>query len=614
MSLDRLQTEARNPASTNLDELTPLEIVRLMNREDGRAVEAVCSQAEVIAEAIEQIADRLRAGGRLVYGGAGTSGRLGVLDATECPPTFNSPVGQVVGIIAGGPAALTRAVEGAEDHPEFGEQDLKAIGFSSKDIFLGIATSGRTPYVIGACHYAHSVGAATIGLVCNTESELDGHVDLMIRPVVGPEVLSGSTRLKAGTATKLVLNTLTTGAMVRLGKCFGNLMVDLRATNVKLKARTNRIVRTITGLDEAAASELLDRCGGELKTALVAQQAGVSADDARAKLAEHGGRVGEVLHAFGRPDDTGVAEDLVIGIDGGGSTTVALLATATEVIGRGEAGPSNMQAVGVTRAFKAIEDAVAAAFAESGRPTATVRAAVLGLAGADRQQEQAMVRSWAERIGLASQIEVVNDAQLLLAAGTPEGWGIALVAGTGSIAFGRTRDGRVGRAGGWGYLLGDEGSAYALVMNALQEVAHAADGRGPPTVLTERLLAAIGGERPMDLIPAVYRGGWDRAALAGLAPLILQAAEEGDAVASRSVSQGAHQLALTVAAAAMRLELPPDGLPLAVTGGTLLNSEHYRQNVLQGLDRLGIHADPVTLVHEPAEGGVRLARQKAPRS
>ena len=416
----------------------------------------------------------------------------------------------MLGIIAGGPAALTRAVEGAEDHPEFGEQDLKALNFSDKDVFVGIATSGRTPYVIGACQYARSVGGAAIGLVCNTESEMDPHVDLMIRPVVGPEVLSGSTRLKAGTATKLILNTLTTGAMVRLGKCYGNLMVDLRATNTKLKARTNRIVRTITGLKEPDAAALLDRCEGELKTALIAHQASVAPDEARAKFAEHGGRVGEVLRSLGRSSESGIAADLVMGIDGGGSTTVALVATATEIIGRGEAGPSNMQAVGVTRAFNAIEDAVAAAFAAAGRTPATVRHAVLGLAGADRPQEQALVRSWAEQFGLAKEVDVVNDAQLLFAAGTPEGWGIALVAGTGSIAFGRTPEGKLGRAGGWGYLLGDEGSAYALVMSALQEVVHAADGRGPPTVLTDRLLWAMGGHKPMDLIPAVYRGGWDR--------------------------------------------------------------------------------------------------------
>src|SRR5439155_11899905 len=228
--LDHLQTEGRNPSSSNLDELTALEIVRLMNAADAAVAAAVATQAEAIARAIDVIADRLRRGGRLVYVGAGTSGRLGVLDATECPPTFNAPPGQVIGIIAGGPAALTLAVEGAEDHPEFGEQDLKALNFTSQDVFVGIATSGRTPYVLGAADYARRVGAATIGLACNTDAELGAHVDLMIQPVVGPEVLSGSTRLKAGTATKLVLNMLSTGAMVRLGKCYGNLMVDLRAT------------------------------------------------------------------------------------------------------------------------------------------------------------------------------------------------------------------------------------------------------------------------------------------------------------------------------------------------------------------------------------------------
>src|SRR5262249_51918129 len=242
-AVDHLETEGRNRASERRDELTPLEFVRLVNSEDRRVIEAVASQEGPIARAIEVIADRLRQGGRLVYAGAGTSGRLGVLDATECPPTFNSPPGQVVGIIAGGYAALTQAVEGAEDRPELAEQDLQALQFSAKDVLVGIATSGRTPYVLGAVEYAKRLGAYTMGLSCNVHSDLIPHVDLAITPVVGPEVLSGSTRLKAGTATKLVLNMLTTGAMVRLGKSFGNLMVDLRATNSKLRARTNRIVR-----------------------------------------------------------------------------------------------------------------------------------------------------------------------------------------------------------------------------------------------------------------------------------------------------------------------------------------------------------------------------------
>src|SRR5262245_31054099 len=203
--LDHLQTEGRNPAAARLDELSALEIVRLMNAEDAQVAAAVATQAEAIARAIDVIADRLRQGGRLVYVGAGTSGRLGVLDATECPPTFNAPPGQVVGLIAGGPEALTRAVEGSEDHPEFAERDLAALRVSPKDIVAGIATSGRTPYVLGAVAYARRQGIFTIGISCNTESELTPVVDLAITPVVGPEIVSGSTRLKAGTATKLVL-------------------------------------------------------------------------------------------------------------------------------------------------------------------------------------------------------------------------------------------------------------------------------------------------------------------------------------------------------------------------------------------------------------------------
>ncbi|HEX4607288.1 MAG TPA: N-acetylmuramic acid 6-phosphate etherase, partial [Urbifossiella sp.] len=216
--MDHLQTEARNPASAGLDELSAFQFVRLMAAEDGKVAPAVASQAAAIARAVEVAAERVREGGRLVYIGAGTSGRLGVLDASECPPTFNAPPGLVVGVIAGGASALTRAVEGAEDHPETAAADLAAVGLSAADVLVGIATSGRTPYVLGAVEYARRVGAFTVGLSCNPDSDLAPKVDLAITPVVGPEVLSGSTRLKSGTATKLVLNMISTGVMVRLGK------------------------------------------------------------------------------------------------------------------------------------------------------------------------------------------------------------------------------------------------------------------------------------------------------------------------------------------------------------------------------------------------------------
>lgn len=293
--LNHLTTEQRNPNSESIDQLNALEIVQLVNREDAKIAAAVAAQAEVIAEAIETIVARMRRGGRLLYIGAGTSGRLGVLDAAECPPTFNTPPELVVGIIAGGTEALTRAIEGAEDHPEYADRDLQNYRLSESDVLVGIATSGRTPYVIGGLDYARKMGAATIGLSCNQDSELAKVAQCMITPVVGPEVISGSTRMKAGTATKMVLNMLTTGTMVRLGKTYGNLMVDLRATNQKLMERSRRIVSMLTGSSDEQAESLLDRCDGEVKTAIVAQSRHVDAETARRLLKRADGHLRRAL-------------------------------------------------------------------------------------------------------------------------------------------------------------------------------------------------------------------------------------------------------------------------------------------------------------------------------
>jgi N-acetylmuramic acid 6-phosphate etherase len=610
--LDHLETEARNPASTNLDELTPLELVRLMNREDARVIPAIASQAEAIARAIEVLAERLRAGGRLVYAGAGTSGRLGVLDATECPPTFSAAPGQVVGVIAGGTKALTQAVEGAEDRPELAEHDLETLTLCARDVLVAIATSGRTPYVLGAVGYAKRQGAYTIGLSCNPESEVSKEADLAITPVVGPEVLSGSTRLKAGTATKLVLNMLSTGAMVRLGKTYGNLMVDLRATNSKLRARANRIVRIFTGISVQEADELLGRCGGELKTALVVHGTGGTPDEARARLASLGGQVRQALARAPEAPvgamPAGDAPRLVLGIDGGGTHTVALLAGPDgAVLGRGEAGPSNLQAVGADRALTALDEAVTRAFAAARQSRCSVGAACLGLAGAGREEDQRVIHAWAQRVSLAGRVEVTTDATILLAAGTPEGWGLALVAGTGSIAFGRAPDGRTARAGGWGYLLGDEGSAYDLALAGLRAVARAADGRGPDTALTQRFLDRLGIGQPPELIRAVYQGDWDRAALAGLAQLVLEAAAEGDTVAVGLLAEAAAELAAAAATVAEKLSLAKGPFPLALAGGLLLASDNYQERILEALGRLGLRPAPVTPVREPSAGALRLA-------
>jgi len=589
-----------------------------MNAEDARVIDAVAAQAEAVSQAIEVIAGRLRDGGRLVYAGAGTSGRLGILDATECPPTFNTSPEQIVGIIAGGHAALTRAVEGAEDHPEFGERDLEAIGFGPKDLLVGIATSGRTPYVLGAIDYARRQGAYTIGFACNADAELNAHVDLAIAPVVGPEVLSGSTRLKAGTATKLVLNMLTTGAMVRLGKTYGNLMVDLRVTNHKLSLRVNRIVRQLTGLGTQEAETLLANCGGELKTALVSHLAGMTPEVARQRLVASGGLVRAVLEQkfTDKPPDLAPisGNELVLGVDGGGTHTVALLARAAAnrdaswtLVGRGQAGPSNIQAIGGDQALAALDAAVADAFTAAKLPRTKVAAACIGLAGAGRPADQAFIQDWAKRTGVAAKVEVISDTQLLLAGGTPEGWGIAVVAGTGSMVFARDRYGRTARAGGWGHLLGDEGSGYALALAGLRAVARAADGRGAATTLTQRLLTAMSLTTPQDVVSAVYQGGMDRPALAALAIIVLAAAEQGDAVAVAITQKAADQLATTIAAAARKLGLQSDAVPLAWAGGVFAGSPSYRERLWHSLQAVGLVAEPISPVKEPAEGAVRLA-------
>ena len=294
--LGLLTTEARNPLTLDLDNINSLEMVKLINSEDEKVARAVGDVAEPIAQAIDVIADRLSRGGRLIYVGAGTSGRLGVLDAVECPPTFNTDPDLVLGLIAGGPQGLVRAVEGAEDSSEAGKHDLQDVGLTDSDVVVGVAASGRTPYVLGALDYARATGAFAIGFSCNRDASIIRHVDLNIIPLVGPEVLSGSTRLKAGTATKMVLNMLSTGAMVRLGKTYSNLMVDLRATNVKLAERARGIVEALTDCDGLQADDLLKRCDGEVKTAIVSHKLDLLPEAARARLKTS---QGHLRHALG---------------------------------------------------------------------------------------------------------------------------------------------------------------------------------------------------------------------------------------------------------------------------------------------------------------------------
>lgn len=290
-----LPTEQRNPDTEAIDRLSTLEMVRLINREDHRvaeAVEAVCPQ---IAAAIDRIVPALAGGGRLIYCGCGTSGRLGILDAVECPPTYSVPPTLVQGIIAGGRNAIFQAVEGAEDDPELGKKDLIALEFCKKDVLVGIAASGRTPYVLGAMAYARDCGATVIAVTCAPGSPIDSMADIGIAPTPGPEVITGSTRMKSGTAQKMVLNMLSTGTMVKLGKVYGNLMVDVKPSNEKLRRRCVNIVCQATGETPDTAENALKACGWRCKNAIVMLLKGSSPEQAAQALERSGGRVREAL-------------------------------------------------------------------------------------------------------------------------------------------------------------------------------------------------------------------------------------------------------------------------------------------------------------------------------
>ena len=297
----KLTTEKRNPRSRGIDRLDAEGLVDIINREDRRVPEAVGRERKHLAEAIEVIVERFRRGGRLIYVGAGTSGRLGVLDASECPPTFGVPATMVQGIIAGGRRALVRSAEGHEDVADEGAKAVDAKHVGDKDVVVGVAACGLTPFVHGAVQRARRLGAATIFITCSPEVRRRVRADVVICPVVGPEVVTGSTRMKAGTATKLVLNTLTTGAMIRLGKVYDNLMVDLKATNAKLQDRAERILMTVTGITRPAARKLLERARGEAKAAIVMHGRGVTYEEARRLLAEAQGFLREVVPPRRRP-------------------------------------------------------------------------------------------------------------------------------------------------------------------------------------------------------------------------------------------------------------------------------------------------------------------------
>ena len=298
INLKKMITESRNPASAEIDTLSTLDVLTVINQEDKKVPLAVEAAIPQIAEVVDAVVKAFAQGGRLIYSGAGTSGRLGILDASECPPTYGTPASQVVGIIAGGHKAILQAVENAEDNAKMGAQDLKDIDFNEKDVLVGIAASGRTPYVLGAMAYAKSVGATVGAISCNPGSAMSLSADIAIELVVGPEVVTGSSRMKAGTAQKLALNMITTGSMIRSGKVYGNLMVDVEATNAKLVQRQVNIVVEATDCTPDVAEQALNACQRHCKTAILMVLSGLSASEASALLNKNNGFIRQTLQGM----------------------------------------------------------------------------------------------------------------------------------------------------------------------------------------------------------------------------------------------------------------------------------------------------------------------------
>ena len=295
INLNKIDTERSNPASAKIDQESTAGILAIINSQDQLVALAVSRVLSEVAQAVDVITEKLSQGGRLIYLGSGTSGRLGVLDAVECPPTFGVDSGLVVGLMAGGPSAFVKAKEGAEDDPEAGIRDLKEIGFSKDDALVGLAASGRTPYVMGGMAYAASLGAAVIAVTCSSQSEMSKLAQITIAPDSGPEVITGSTRMKCGTAQKMVLNMMTTAVMIKLGKVYGNLMVDVKASNKKLQERAVRIVMQATGAVQTQAAETLEMCGGNCKTAIVCIKCSMTCEEAVLALENEKGFINRVL-------------------------------------------------------------------------------------------------------------------------------------------------------------------------------------------------------------------------------------------------------------------------------------------------------------------------------
>ncbi|KAK2590568.1 hypothetical protein QQS21_011750 [Conoideocrella luteorostrata] len=673
VQLAGLQTELRNPRTTTIDRVSTEQLCRIFHREDSRVPAAVEPCIPVIAQTIDVLSERVRSGGRVFYIGAGTSGRLGVLDASEIPPTYSASSDQFVALIAGGDHALRHAKEGAEDSRPGAEADLKARHFDPQvDSLIGIASSGRTPYVLGGLHYVRSIGGVTVGLVCTEPSAVgsEGNADFLIAAVTGPEVVTGSTRMKAGTATKLVLNMISSGIMIRLGKTYGNLMVDLRATNIKLQHRARNIIRFIGGPScthsDDELDEVLQACRGSVKLAAAAVFLNVPVAEAEQRLHRNRGVLAKVFEEHERQkvangemlDDDG----LVLCVDAGGTSCKAVVMSKDGVSGSGVAGPCNVSSVGLDAAVTAISEAIQEATdncpVTRGRkfPSITFEAAWVGIAGNDRPALATSIHNAVSelvKLPPGKKPKVTTDVDLLSASASTEPGvdsAIVLVSGTGSVAMSFKRAGegfeRTARVGGWGHLLGDDGSGYGIgreaIRNALREidVLRMSPGSAALSPLSKAILQQFTGQnpdpgpdpaaRPEDLLSAVVAPdstlhqaeGAGLAAtkrIAGAAKVVLSLAATDDE-ARKIVDSGTASLAQLVMALVKGqcqgqgqdqggIDTSSCGLVLA---GGLMQDDLFREALVDAVTReVGLFAH-TCCVSQPAVDGAKslLAQRK----
>ncbi|PVU98056.1 hypothetical protein BB559_001805 [Furculomyces boomerangus] len=606
--LDSLKTESRNPNTMNIDTMSTIDMVKVINNEDKTVAYTVEGILDSIALAVDGITERLSRGGRLLYFGAGTSGRLGVLDASECPPTYSTDPNLVVGVMAGGDIAIRHAQENIEDSVEIGRNDCKENNVTEKDVVVGIAASGRTPYVIGAVEYGREVGALTIGVSTNAKSTLNDCVDIILAAEVGPEVVTGSTRMKSGTAQKLILNLLSTGAMIKLGKTYSNLMVDFRPTNEKLRLRAPKIVCEVTGVTPDEARETLSRCNGETKIAILMVMTGLDAEAARELLNENGNVLAKAIKSHKQtsskspsPEETEKKIPVYAVADGGGTKTLVLIVDEQgNEVGQQTMASTNISSAPFDVVVSRLENGLVKAM--QGRTDLYVKKLWCGLAGIGDPKKGEELRKRLEH--LAPEVLVTPDINLISSAlpkSTPECLLVCVIAGTGSAVLAQHPDGTMEICGGWGPVLGDQGSGFSIGTRALKAVSAAIENAGPQTMLVDEISKKWGVKTRIEFIRYIQSIPLDKQRLetAALTSIVFDCAyNHNDKVALEIATSECITLSNFVVSVVKRNNA--NAANIAVTGSVIVKSDPYRKLFLENIESQGVKVNILRPVSVPA--------------